>query len=161
MATKLRVGKDCFTYYNSAATYETPTWVEAKQVRDESIDLAKSKAEFMSRESKFKRKKGALIEAPATLTIEYRAGDAFIAKLWDSFVNNTPIDMAFMFDTLPPAAGTTSEGIRMPIEVFDFPFARDLEDGCLIEVGVEMTEKLKADNSAQDLEWYEVAAGGS
>lgn len=156
-ATKLRVGKDCKTYYNSAATYETPTWVEAKQVRDESLDLAKSKAEFMSRESKFKRKKGALIDCPGTMSIEYRSGDAFIEKLFDSFVNNTPIDVAFMFDPLPALSGTTSEGIRLPIEVFEFPVNRDLEDGVMIEIGFDMTEKLKASGAAQDLEWFESA----
>lgn len=159
MGSSLRVGKDCYTYYSTSDTYESPTWEEAKNVRDESIDLAKSKAEFKSRESKFKRKKGALIEAPVSISIEYRKDDPFMEVLMNSFLNNTPIDMCFMFDPLPPANGETSTGYRLPVEVFDFPIKRDLEDGAIIEVGLEMTEKLKADDSLQEFEEYSVTGG--
>ncbi len=160
MSGKLRVGKDCYTYYNTAtgsSKYATPTWTEAENVRDESLDLAKSKAEFSSRLSKFKRKKGALIEVPGSITIEYRKGDAFMDVLFDSFINNTPIDFAFMFDPLPPAAGETAEGIRCHMEVFDFPVGRALEEGVSIEVGIEMTEGLLDNGNLADMVWYEVS----
>lgn len=156
MTTRFRVGKDCYTYYSTASTFESPVWVLAENVRDESIDLAKSKAEFKSRASKFKRKKGALIECPVNISIEYKKSDPFMAVLMDSMLNNTPIDMCFMFDPLPPGEGETSEGYRMPLEVFDFPLKRDLEDGCMIEVGLELTEKVKADDSLQEFEEYSV-----
>ncbi len=159
MGSSLRVGKDCYTYYSTSSTYESPTWELAENVRDESIDLAKSKAEFRSRASKFKRKKGALIECPVSISIEYKKGDPFMAVLMDSLLNGTPIDMCFMFDPLPPANGQTSEGFRIPVEVFDFPIKRDLEDGAMIEVGLELTEKLKADDSLQEFEEYSVTGG--
>jgi hypothetical protein len=59
--------------------------------------------------------------------------------------------MAFMFDDITVEG---SEGIRMPIEVFDMPFTRDLEDGVTFECEVELTEFLKADDSLVDLEWF-------
>lgn len=150
---QLRTGTDCFTYWSTGTTYESPTWTLTKLIRDESLDLSKGRADFFSRASKFKRKKGTTIEAPATILCEYRKGDAFMAALLDSFLNNTMIDMAFMFDDI---AVSGSEGIRMPIEVFDFPINRGLEDGVTFEVGVELTEQLDTNDDLVDLEWYTV-----
>ncbi|QDV66257.1 hypothetical protein [Crateriforma conspicua] len=151
----LRHGLDCYTYYSTGADYENPVWALTDIIRDESLGLSKSRAEFMSRGSKFKRQKGALIEATGSFTVEYRKGDTFIDKLMDSFLNNTPIDMAFAFD---PIAEEGTEYIRFPIEVFEFPFDRPLEDGATIEVEIGLTEFNKSDGSLVDLEWLTVPA---
>jgi len=153
MSGKLRTGADCFTYYSVGTTYENPTWTLCPLIRNESVSPSKGRAEFSSRRSRFKRKKGTLIEVPATFTVEYAKGDAFMLALIDSALNGTVIDFAFMFDDITVAG---SEGIRMPIEVFDFPFNRDLEDGVTFECEVELTEQLKVDDSLVDMEWYTV-----
>lgn len=150
MAKKQRVGIDCFTYWSKDTTYEAPTWILTDLIKDESIDLTKSRAEFAARYSRFKRKKGALAEAPASLQVEYRVGDAFIDALIESFLDNVTIDMAFAFDDITV---TGTEYFRMPIEVFDMPVSRNLEDGVMIDVEVELTEFVKADGSLADLEW--------
>ncbi|MDM4015955.1 hypothetical protein [Roseiconus lacunae] len=151
----LRAGVDLFSYYSTGTTYESPTWSLVDLISDESIDFSKGKAEFKTRGSKYKRKKGTTIEVPVSFSVEYRKGDAFIAKLIDSAVNGTMIDMAFMFD---PIAEEGAEGIRMPIEVFDFPFNRPLEEGVVFEVGAELTEQLDENGDLVDFAWWTVPA---
>ena len=107
----------------------------------------------MSRRSKFKRKKGTTIEVTANFLIEYAQGDTFYAACLDSLLNNTPIDMAFMFDDITVPG---SEGIRMPIEVFEMPFNRDLEEGVKIEVECDLTEFVDTNGDLVEAEFYTV-----
>lgn len=150
----LRTGFDCFTYYSSGTAYESPTWTLTDLVKDESLDLSKGRAEFAARYSRYKRKKGTTIEAPASMSIEYRKNNAFITAVRDSFINGTVLDMAFMFDDITEDG---AEGFRMPVEVFDFPLSRNLEEGAIFEVEVELTEFLDVSGDLVDLEWMVIS----
>lgn len=102
-------GKDCGLYYDSADSYATPTWVEATEAIDVSLNMDKNIAEIMSRATSW------TLSAAGTKSLAVEVGylhtpgndDTVFGVFQDMFFNDTVKQMAIMDD----AAGLTSNDV--------------------------------------------------
>jgi len=148
------LGKDCKVYRNTGS-HASPVWVEMVRLKDVSVPLGKGKAEQKSRASSWKYAKGTFKEMTLSAGYEYKPGtDADFTALADSFMSGTPIEL-FISDG--PAATAGSRGPRGVFEIFEFPFADNMEESRMIDLGAEIT-RVTESGSLVEPSIYEVPA---
>lgn len=131
------VGREAKTYYNTG-THASPVWVLIDQIENLSLNLPKDKAELKDRSSIWKKKKGGHREASISLKYTHRrqTTDTVFAALQDSFLADTPIEVAAMDDAI---AELGASGFRGYFEVFQLDRKEDAGDTVSFDVGLELT----------------------
>lgn len=141
-----RIGLECKLFYNTG-TYGSPTWVEAVNVRDLTMPLAKGEADTSRRGKKFRTRRGTLLDLSFDFNLIQEDGDAFRAALLDSVLNNTPIELLALDGDVDEVG---SEGWRATCEIFKNDRTEALEDAVMYDYSAKPTD------SDNDPEWYEV-----
>lgn len=138
-------GRDCYTYYDSADNWTTPTWVEIKKIIDETVTPEQDTAAGGSRESKWEDADNVLARLNGEITYRYKkhpgSDDAIYTKFLNAFLNNTAVFMAFLDDQV-----TTSDaqGWKAPMKCTSIPQRRNLGD--LVEVTLSLRSCLYDDS---------------
>lgn len=124
-------------FYRNTGTDAVPVWVLMDRIRDVSVPMDKAEANSDRRGSKFKFKKGAMLDTGIELEYLFRKGtDADFDALLDSYLNGTEIQFAVM-DQLIATSG--AQGLKMFGEVKSFPFEQPLEDNQTFDVTIMPT----------------------
>lgn len=141
-----KVGLECKLYYNTG-TYGTPTWVEIVNAKDVSFPASKGEAETSRRGSKFKTRRGTLIDLSIDFQLIYEPGDAVFAALFSAFLNSTPVELLALSG---PVGTVGSEGWRATCEIFKNDGAQALESAETFDFSAKPT------HSEHDPSWYVV-----
>ena len=150
------LGMDCPLVYNTG-THATPVWNVMPRAMDVEITpFGKGKAEQKIKGSKYNFKRGTFIELGVSFGYEYEpgGGDEDYPVLLDSMLNNTPIEI-WVPDG--PVGEVGSQGIRMVVEVFEFPLSHKLEEAATLQIAAEIT-RVKEAGVVIEPDWYEVEA---
>jgi hypothetical protein len=105
MATAV-AGLDCYTYRNTA-TWGSPTWALISTIQDVSGTFSRTEIEAASRESKFKKFLGGLIDSSLTLKLLRKKGDTQQAALKTAFLAQPPTVTSYAFADGPIATTGT------------------------------------------------------
>ena len=145
------LGRECYTYYNSA-THASPTWVLIANAVDVSVNVGKNYGDVSSRASAWKKQKPGLKELTASIAYRYNNGtDTVFDALRAAAIANTPLEF-FFADALAATSGT--EGVRAYLDL-TMGDEQPLEDGVLVTF--EGTHVLFIESSAViDPDWYVV-----
>jgi hypothetical protein len=133
-----KIGLECKVYRTASpltsTAYGGASWLEAKNVRDVSIDLSKGEADMSTRASTWRETRGTLKEGPVTMTVKWDVNDALCAALLASWLNNTMLGLAFLDGAV---SGAGAQGPAGNYECINFPRNEQLEEGVMIEVVVK------------------------
>lgn len=130
------LGIDCELYYST--TYATPTRIKIARAINVTVPVSKGKAELPSRLTRYKSKRPTLKEIGLDFGYRYTRGtDAVFAALRDSWLNDTNL-VFWILDGSDQVIG--AQGFVFPGQVFDFPIDQQLEDGQVINIGVDLSE---------------------
>jgi hypothetical protein len=130
------LGIDCKLY--TSPTFATPTRTEVTRAINVTQPMSKGKAELTSRLTRWKPKRPTLREVALDFGYRYTRGtDAVLAALRDSFLNDTNL-IFWVLDGSDQVIG--AQGLVFPGQVFDFPIDQQLEDGQIINIGVDLAE---------------------
>lgn len=135
-------GRELKTYYNTA-TPTTPTWVEVVRIADESVDFDKDAAEIKNRESQWKRDRGNFNALTGSFTYHEtkNAADTVFDALWDSYLNGTISEWAFMDGAI---ATSGNKGFRAGIEIMKMNKKRELDNISEWDVEFALAELLES-----------------
>ncbi len=122
---------------------------EVPNVKDVTINLGKSEAEFTSRASSFKLTRGTTIETSVEFVMPYETSNTDYEAFRKAFLTNVVIACAVL-DGDKATTGTT--GLWADFEVIDFTHEQPLEDGVMVNV------TLKPAPSGVAPEWVKVSA---
>jgi hypothetical protein len=86
-----RSGLDCKLYYAVAGIGGTPTWVEVPIVQEPSLDLTSDEGEVADRASIWKRYIKGQLDAPLTIRMSRKVGNAVYKVFRDAFLSRTTI----------------------------------------------------------------------
>jgi hypothetical protein len=136
-------GRDGKSYYDSAGNWSNPTWVEIKEIIDETITPAVELATGGSRVEEYVNNEVASRSFEWDCTYRYKkeCDDEVYPALLAAFIAGTPLYMAFLDG---PVATAGSKGWKAPILIDQMPQQRNLGD--LVEVTVHGVAKLVCDN---------------
>jgi hypothetical protein len=130
------LGIDCKLYYST--TFGTPTRIEITRAINVTVPVSKGKAELPSRLTRYKSKRPTLKEIGLDFGYRYTRGtDTVFAALRDSWLNDTNL-VFWILDGSDQVIG--AQGFVFPGQVFDFPIDQQLEDGQIINIGVDLAE---------------------
>lgn len=145
-----RVGHECKLYYNTG-THASPTWVEVKRAVDVSVGLSKGEADASRRESDWKLTRGGLKDLSVEFGYRWKpGGDTVFDAIWDSFVNNTAVQV-YVADGDVGTADT--EGIRGFVEVMENGYDQGLEETQLFNVSAKLTDWEEA-SALVEPDWF-------
>jgi hypothetical protein len=138
-------GRRAWGAYNSG-TYAAPTWVAFGRISEVSRPQSRSTSDRMFRGAKNKKKVTGYMEFGVTFKYHAKkagATDTVLAKLEDSFINESVLDCIWLDQPLvapsgSSAIGTTAKGIRGPYVVAKFDRDEADEDG--VSYDVELVE---------------------
>lgn len=126
-----QVGID-WRLYRNTGDRGTPVWSHLDDAGDVNSPLTKQMADVSRKVSRWKRNKGSLKDGPLEFTYVYQGGtDGALLALLDSFVNDTPIEMAVVDKDISEA---DAFGFRAFYEVSDFPINQPLVDGVTLAI---------------------------
>lgn len=146
------LGLDCKLYYST--TFATPTRVLIERAINVSQPASKGKAELNSRMTRFKPKRPTLREVGLDFGYRYiRSTDAVFTALRGSFLTDTPL-VFWVLDGL--VADTGTQGWAFPGQVFDFPIDQQLEDGMVLNLGIDYVEYYESSVLIEP-QWYVVS----
>jgi hypothetical protein len=152
VATDHQMGKDAKLYYNSA-THATPTWVEITNAMDVNVPLSKGQGDISTRASGWRKKGAGLKEASIEFGyLHHRGADTVFDALLDSYVNDTPIELAAMDDDITL---TGAQGLRAFMIAFDMSQGQALEEGIKYDFSFEPTQ-FDESGSVVEPDWYEI-----
>ena len=86
-----KTGLDCYLYYATAGIGGTPTWVEVPIVQEPSLDLSSDEGEVADRASIFKRYVKGQLDAPLTIRMSRKVGNAVYQDFRDAYLSRTTI----------------------------------------------------------------------
>jgi hypothetical protein len=129
MATEV-CGVDCKLYHNTGS-YGSPTWNEVPNCRDVTPDLTKTKADFSSRGSRFKRYRGGLIDVNIQFSMIWDATDTDMEIFRDMFLNSTEKEVAVSDGAIATAG---NEYLRAICECFKFTRNEPLDDAVTVDI---------------------------
>lgn len=138
-------GRRAWGAYNSG-TYTTPVWVAFNRISEVERPSSRSTSDRMYRGAKNKKKVTGYMEYGITFKYAVKkagVADTVLAKLEDSFINETVLDCIWLDQPLVvaignPAIGQTAKGIRGPYVVAKFDRSEADEDG--VSYDVELVE---------------------
>lgn len=84
-------GLDCYLYYCAAGIGGTPVWVEVPIVQEPSLDLSSDEGEVADRASIFKRYVKGQLDAPLTIRMSRKVGNAVYTAFRDAYLSRTTI----------------------------------------------------------------------
>lgn len=130
------LGIDCKLYYSLA--FASPTRIEITRAINVTQPMSKGKAEINSRLTRWKPKRPTLKEVGLDFGYRYTRGtDTVFAALRDSWLNDTPL-VFWVLDGSDQVIG--AQGLVFPGIVFDFPIDQQLEDGQVVNIGIDLAE---------------------
>lgn len=130
------IGLDCKLY--TSPTFATPTRTEVVRAINVTNPVSKGKAELNSRLTRWKPKRPTTREIGLDFGYRYTRGtDAVFTALRDSFLNDTNL-IFWVVDGDITFIGC--QGFVFPGQVYDFPIDQQLEEGQIINFGVDLTE---------------------
>jgi hypothetical protein len=136
-------GRDAKSYYNTGATWSSPTWVEITGIIDETITPSADLATGGSRAEEYEDNEIASRKFEWNCTYRYKTGtDSVYAALLAAYVAGTPLYMAFLDGS---ASVDGSKGWKVPILIDQMPQTKNLGD--LAECTVHGVGKLATNNS--------------
>lgn len=154
MAADHVIGKDAIAHYNSA-TNASPTWVAMPSVGNLNVDLTKAEVELAERASGWLQTGGGRKQGAVTFDYLHNAGtDTVFDALLDSYLNDTPIEMAFMDQAI---ATTGAQGLRAPMLVTQLSQAQELDGALMFAVAVKVTRMVEG-GSVIVPSWLEVSS---
>jgi len=132
MSTPL--GMEMKAYYDPSGVNQS-AWHEIPIAKEARFRLTKTLAEITSRDSEWRKKKGALKELSIDMTILRDVADDAVSDLYSAFVNDTTIGIALMDGAI---ATNGSEGLTADMKVASYEEGEPLEEGATIAVTFEL-----------------------
>ena len=143
------LGIDCKLYYST--TFATPTRIEITRAINVTQPMSKGKAEINSRQTRWKPKRPTLREIGLDFGYRYTRGtDTVFAAMRDSFLNDTNL-VFWVLDGSDQVIG--AQGMVFPGQVFDFPVDQQLEDGQVVNIGIDLAEHYES-SALVNPSWY-------
>ena len=143
------LGIDCKLYYSLA--FASPTRIEITRAINVTQPMSKGKAELNSRLTRWKPKRPTLREIGLDFGYRYTRGtDTVFAALRDSFLNDTNL-VFWVLDGSDQVIG--AQGMVFPGQVFDFPTDQQLEDGQVVNIGIDFAEHYES-SAIVTPSWY-------
>lgn len=87
-----KIGIKCKLYYNSGATYATPTWVEVTLISDASVNFSWDEAEASTRAARIKQFMNSIASLEITGSIRTEPADVAYQKLRDAAIKDLTLD---------------------------------------------------------------------
>ena len=132
-----KMGFEGKLYYNTGASYESPTWTEIKNVKDLTLSLEKGEADATTRAAGgWRATKGALKDAAIEFQMVWDPADTEFAALHQAYLDGSQVDLAIMDGVMTDAS---SEGLRAVCEVLKFTRGENLEEVMTAEVSLKPT----------------------
>lgn len=140
--TANKTGKNLKTYENTG-TNALPTWSELDRLVNESLDFEKDVQKNKNRASKWTRGVPGHLGLSGSFTYQeiLNEADSAFDNLWDSYLNDTVIEMAFMDGDI---ATTGNKGFRAGMMVNKMTRKRELEGVTEWDVSFELGEFIEA-----------------
>ena len=132
-------------FYVNMGTDASPSWTLMNYAEEVIFDLSKSDVELPFGESKFKLYRGGDFDAPFSFKYSRpKPGivDAIHDKIYDSFVNHTPVQFAW---TDLPIADANAIGFSAWCEVMKYPMKKTSEENQMLEIEAKPTDYCEAD----------------
>ncbi|MGN6543779.1 MAG: hypothetical protein ACTHK7_01935 [Aureliella sp.] len=131
------VGRDAKLYYRSGGTYALPTWSLIERIGDVTLGAEKSTSDLAIRETPNDKSSFGGLKFPISFTYYKRnlVEDVVFTALQDSFLNNTPLDIAAVDQAI---ATVGAAGFRGPYVVSKFERSEPVNDS--ISYSVELLE---------------------
>lgn len=118
------LGLECYLYRNTG-THASPTWSAIPKAINVKAGSSKTEATIPSRESRYQKYRGALIDFEINFTYRKKAGtDSVFSALKTAYFAGTPIEF-FVADGSSADSGT--QGIRAYCELMKLDDTQDLE----------------------------------
>lgn len=134
--SRSKLGYECKLYRN-AGTYSAEDWQEITPVKDVTLNLEKGEVDATTRANGgWKASLGALKEGSVEFDIVWDVTDEGFQALLDSYVNDTPVELAVM-DGLIQSPG--AQGLRATMTVLKFTRVEGLEEAVVANVVVKPT----------------------
>ena len=122
-------GRKAKTFLNEG-TFAAPAWTEIVRISDEEVSPTKGQVELNDRETDWIAQLAGGKELEETFTYHKKRGvgtDPLYDKFWDSFYNDTAIELAIMDGDLNNIPTNGVDGIRAYFQVFEQPQTRELD----------------------------------
>lgn len=146
------MGKNAKAYYNSAS-FSIPTWVEITRAQDVSVTLGKNMGNITARDVDWELKGAGLKTASVEFGYLHKQGtDTVFDALLDSYISDTPVDMAFMDGAIATSA---NQGLRAYFIASGMDQGQELEEGLGYTFTVEPTREDDS-GTLRNPQWYEV-----
>lgn len=123
--TSNNLGRDARLYYNSG-TVASPTWVEIKEARDLTINLACDKVAVEDRSTIYKLFESGGLDFSISGSLTYRNGNANCAVLRDMMFARSAHQFAI---TTGPIATAGTQGLKAGMKCFSNNLGLALNDG--------------------------------
>ncbi len=131
-----KIGGDAKLYRNTDV-HATPNWSEMGNVRDNTLNLDKAKADLTTRANQgWRANKGTLKELSIETEIAWDTEDGHFDALLDSYMNGTALDLVALDGSVETVG---SLGVRFQGEVMSFSRNEPLEEGMTASVTIEPT----------------------
>jgi hypothetical protein len=138
-----RDGLDCKLYYAAAGIGGSPTWVEVPIVKEPSLGLTSDRGEVADRASIWKRYLKGQLDAPITVRMSRKVGNAVYKAFRDAYLSRTAILGIAMCSGEIDTVG--EEVFMADMQVFDFPITETI--GTPIEIEVALGIAANSDNA--------------
>ena len=136
--------EEAFSYIN-LGTNATPAWPLMDYAEECSVDMSKSEIDLPFAGSKFKLKRDGDFECPVSFKyMRPKPGitDAIHQKIFDSFVNKTPVQFAW---TDLAITETDAKGLKVYCEVMKYPLKKENEGAQMLDIEAAPTDYCEAD----------------
>jgi hypothetical protein len=126
-------------YANTTQNYVTPTWLELKNVEDNTLSLEKDKANVTTRGNNgWVAEIGTLKTGGLAFKMIWDTSDAGLTLLQNAFLNNTSVEMECLDGPNAPA-GTGAQGLSAFMTVTKFERDEPLTEASTVSVEVSPT----------------------
>lgn len=130
------LGIDCFTYIAASGTDASPTWALLSNIREETLDYSRSKADvsrrgYASGMAGYSAYRAGKLDATLTISMVYDKTDTNgFAKFLEKFVARGDVMLALLDG---PLAVSGSSGVMGRFSVINMSNPRNLEDALIVD----------------------------
>jgi len=124
----------------------TPAWVAMDNAEEPSADLSKNQTTRKPRKIKYELTRGGKFSN--AFSFKYSpvsrpdvASDAVFDKLWDSFINGKPVQLAMTSDGM---ASNDSFGFKAWCEIMKMPLPGTAEEGVMLDIEAKPTDYVES-----------------
>ena len=136
------LGLDCKMYHNtntplSESNVASPTWTEAGNLKDLTLNLSKAEADVTTRSnSGWRANVGTLKEGELSFDMLYETSDAFYTAVYEAWRDGTELHVAAAYGDIDESG---VEYFEMVVAVIGFEEQQPLEDAVTVSVTLKPT----------------------